>query len=235
MKIERIMKSAMGKNIIFDPKWAELFKLVTVSVKSNYAIVYKYKRCPVNGRMKRNGQELVSRIIMGALPGQVVDHKNGITLDNREENLRICTQGENCINRTGKEKGIKKSKSGNEKWQASITFKRKQYYLGTYATKTEASRVRDEAANFLHKEFANLNNSENNKSYLAIKKQSSSRFPGVYFRKKNSKWACMYYAGNGKKIYLGDFKNENDAKEKYEKYVSENNLKMGSKRGHYNS
>ena len=51
--------------------------------------------------VKRNGpgrgkKTYMHREITGALPGVVVDHKNGSGLDNRKENLRLTTQEDNA-------------------------------------------------------------------------------------------------------------------------------------------
>ena len=36
--------------------------------------------------------------IMGTPVGKVIDHKNHNPLDNRKENLRVCTHRQNCAN-----------------------------------------------------------------------------------------------------------------------------------------
>src|SRR4030042_700148 len=41
----------------------------------------------------------IHRVIMNAPKGQIVDHKNRQTLDNRRENLRFATKGQNNRNR----------------------------------------------------------------------------------------------------------------------------------------
>lgn len=101
------------------------------------------------------------RVIANAGSGQVIDHVNGIRLDNRRGNLRGCTQAENCRNTrrirnsTGIRGVIKDSR--DNRYGASIRVNDKVYGLGRYATAEEAGRVYDSAARQLHGEFAVLN------------------------------------------------------------------------------
>ena len=101
------------------------------------------------------------REIMGAKPGQQVDHKNGDTLDNRRANLRICTQSQNNMNRhtrtgTSRYKGVCWSKA-KRKWQAGIQVDGKTKFLGYFHNEIEAARAYDVAARDLFGEYANLN------------------------------------------------------------------------------
>jgi len=89
------------------------------------------------------------------------DHINGNKLDNREENLRCCTNSQNAMARTRKALpktgfvGVSLHKEG--KYQASITKEGKRKYLGLYETAEEAARVYDKAAREWHGEFAKQN------------------------------------------------------------------------------
>ena len=100
-------------------------------------------------------------VIVAKTPnGLCTDHINQNTLDNREENLRVCTRSENNMNRgkrsdnTSGYKGVFKSNFG---WTAKIEAGRKQTYLGTFQTREAAAKAYDEAAKRLHGEFAVLN------------------------------------------------------------------------------
>ncbi len=61
-----------------------------------FYVTANFGRDPVTGKKKWYS---LHRFIMGAKKGQIVDHINGDTLDNRRSNLRFCTQQENLRNR----------------------------------------------------------------------------------------------------------------------------------------
>jgi hypothetical protein len=99
-------------------------------------------------------------VVAGTPKGFHTDHINHDTLDNRSENLRICTHSQNQMNKgkrsdnTSGYKGVRKC--GNS-WQAQISTNKNNYYLGSYSTPEEAARAYDEAAKRLCGEFAALN------------------------------------------------------------------------------
>jgi len=78
------------------------------------------------------------RFIVNCPNGKMVDHINHNTLDNRKENLKICTNKENQHNRRGIE-GIKKTKWG---YQVLMRTNGKVKCFGTYKTFEEAKQVR---------------------------------------------------------------------------------------------
>ena len=99
--------------------------------------------------------------IMNTPKWMVIDHINGDWLDNRRENLRICTRRENQLNR-GKSKNNKswfKGVSLNKKtgkWRASIQINNKLRHLWTFSDKLEAYNIYCEAAKKYHWEFAHF-------------------------------------------------------------------------------
>ena len=90
------------------------------------------------------------RFILKAKKDEIVDHVNHNTFDNRDENIRICTQSENMMNtiipNTNKSgfKGVSKQKRDN-KWRAYITINKKQIHLGSFDTYEEAVEARKKA------------------------------------------------------------------------------------------
>ena len=71
-----------------------------------------------------------------------IDHINHNTLDNRKENLRICTSAQNAWNKKAKGYSYRKD---NKKYRAYITVNSKRIYLGDFDTKEEAVQVRENA------------------------------------------------------------------------------------------
>jgi len=99
------------------------------------------------------------RFLMDAQAGQMVDHRNRNSLDNRRSNLRFCTHAQNQQNKQCKRgssqfKGV--LRDGN-RWRAYIGFEGKQIWLGSFRNEDDAARMHDKAARVYHGEFAILN------------------------------------------------------------------------------
>lgn len=109
----------------------------------------------------RHTSFLLHRIITGAGNGQQVDHRNHNGLDNRNCNLRICTQSQNQANKRksygrNRFKGVIQSgKSG--KWIARIGVNKKKYIIGRFDSEVDAALAYDAAAIKHFGEFACLN------------------------------------------------------------------------------
>lgn len=100
------------------------------------------------------------REILQCGPKQV-DHKNHNTLDNRAENLRPATPGQNIANRgkncnnTSGFKGVSWHKGGR-KWIANAGLNGKTVYLGLYSTPEEAHAAYSAFVTKQWGEFANV-------------------------------------------------------------------------------
>lgn len=116
------------------------------------------------GNIKKDGKYhtiYMSRLIMNPQKEMVVDHINHNTLDNRKENLRICTRRENTKNRV-KNNGNKSGYKGvcwnknAQKWQAQIMTNYKKLYLGVFDDKEAAFEAYTVAAKKYHGIFHNI-------------------------------------------------------------------------------
>jgi hypothetical protein len=104
----------------------------------------------------------MARAILRAGKGQVVDHINGDTLDNRRQNLRLCTNRENVINskirsdNTSGYRGVHWC-TQKAKWKAQINVHGKLIHLGFYTDKESAAMMYNAAAIEHFGEYARLN------------------------------------------------------------------------------
>jgi hypothetical protein len=105
----------------------------------------------------------LSRFIMNNPKGKVVDHINGNTLDNRKDNLRVCTNAENIRNSIKPKNGVTSKFKGVyfdkllKKYRAQIGFNRKIIHLGCFINEEDAALSYNENAIKLFGEFAKLN------------------------------------------------------------------------------
>lgn len=117
-----------------------------------------YVRTCVHGKSIK-----MHRMIAGVTDPKIkVDHKDRDVLNNRRENLRVGTQGQNTFNQ-----GLRSNSSTGYKgvsfikrlgkFCAYIDANKKRINIGCFLTAEEASKARDEYAKRLHGEFACLN------------------------------------------------------------------------------
>ena len=112
---------------------------------------------------------LMHRIIMECPSNMQIDHINHNTLDNRKQNLRVCSQSQNNMNQilqkntSSKYKGVCLIKSEYKEtvytyWQANIVINKKQLYLGIFKSEINAAKAYNRKARELFGEYALLNN-----------------------------------------------------------------------------
>lgn len=107
-------------------------------------------------------RQSMHRLVMAAQTGQIVDHINGNTLDNRRSNLRFVTLRENAVNVPPRGKfgfkGVSKHPEAlSRPYYARIRIDGRQRNVGWFVTAEEAAHKYDELAKLHHGETAWLN------------------------------------------------------------------------------
>ena len=167
---EIINKDGFAEIILYDNNYEEKCRAI-IDIedvdKVNFTSWYLDKNGYVVSKCKqtKNKGIYLHRLILNADKTDVVDHINHNTLDNRKENLRLCTQQENTFNTTNNRKNLNKDseekgifkRSG--KWEARIMYNYKNISLGRYINKEDAIKARKQAEIKYFGEFRNkLNN-----------------------------------------------------------------------------
>ncbi len=114
------------------------------------------KPAKVNG--KRIGFIWMHRVVAKPEDNMMVDHINGNTLDNRKENLRVCTRSQNQWNKrlTSKSStGLKNIYYNKSKKKFVVRFQKhgKKIEAGLFLNIDEAIAVRNKVALTIHEGF----------------------------------------------------------------------------------
>jgi hypothetical protein len=104
------------------------------------------------------------REIMNAKDDELIDHRNGNSLDDRRANLRRATLSQNSCNRQKTKSCLSTSRyrgvtffPRTGRWLTRIKYRGKCIYLGYFESETDAAKAYDRAAKKYHKDFARLN------------------------------------------------------------------------------
>lgn len=140
----REIKLTQNKYALVDDEDYEYLNKFTWSCSKNKNTYYAV-------REKLKKRIWIHRTIMSCPDGKFIDHINRNGLDNRKENLRVCTQSQNSHNsriRKDNKSGIKGVywHKINKKWIARIGVNSKLKHLGVFSDKLEAKNAYNTAA-----------------------------------------------------------------------------------------
>ncbi len=141
-----------------DYEWLVRWKWY-VSKKSGLLYAVRNGYCEIT---KKRYQIHMHRLILGLVTGDglFTDHIDHNGLNNRRDNLRVCTPQQNQYNRLPQKKGASEYKGvtwNRGRWHAEIKFYQKTINLGRFDTEWDAAVAYNNKAIELYGEFAYLN------------------------------------------------------------------------------
>lgn len=228
----------MSKEIIINSEKHGIFSILID--EDDYEIFSKHHWCisgngyAVRSRNRFDDQTkdktlYLHREILGLTNGDchAVDHINRNRLDNRKENLRICTQQHNASNRekynkSSNYKGVYLDER-NGKYVACITYNKKKIMIGKFETAVEAAKAYDYYAVKYFGEFACTNFNDVASDFSYKKKDGRNEKTGLYGIYKKS---CGGYEAYASTKYLCKTKNISDAIKIRNEYIIDNNLDL---------
>lgn len=223
--MKKVIGSAKyGKNdFIIDDEDSYIFDEWKPTIVTNGSGTFYLQLIKIEGPIRMI--TTLHRLIMNCPSDMVVDHINGNTLDNRKENLRICTQQQNGWNRSKTKTrkcasqyiGVTWVKSV-QKWQAYLG----DTYLGRFEDEVQAAKAYDTESKKVYGEYGKLNFPDSDEEVVGvIRKKKLSQFRGVYPDGKTGKWLCSCMV-NGKRYKGGKlFDCEEDAAKRYDEMIIE--------------
>ena len=155
------VKVKVGNNFYFEGPNGERW-LVDKNIWESFLGDYVWSSNGTGYASSRGGGKLqtLHRLIMNPEDNESIDHINGNIMDNRRENLRICTIGDNCKNRS---KSVNRYAPGlmgiswhkqSKRWRARIMPDGKEIALGLFKTRLEAVRAYASARKMYFKNFS---------------------------------------------------------------------------------
>lgn len=144
--------------------------LITIIDNEDYNLLAPFKWYAMKARhtfyaqrRSGDGKVFMHREIMKVIDSKIqIDHIDGNGLNNLRSNLRIVTNRQNCFNRnkqpnkSSKFKGVNFHKY-NCKWRSAINIDGHTYFLGYFDSELDAALAYDDVAEYVFKEYANLN------------------------------------------------------------------------------
>lgn len=159
----KVYSNGKNKHLYFFVDKADL-ELIAAHSWRIYQAHPEYKRIETSVNIKGSVIHFsLANFLLNTPKGKIGDHIDCDPLNNRRNNLRIATEGQNSRNvsktklkRSSIYKGVSWHKL-KRKWIASCAVNCRNKFLGYFNDEIEAAKAYDLSAKELHGEFANTN------------------------------------------------------------------------------